>query len=49
MQIESLNIDCNIHAKIPVEINLYEIREKVNHESLICTLQKKHGDLKGEL
>jgi hypothetical protein len=21
----------------------------VNHESSICTLQKKHGDLKGEL
>jgi hypothetical protein len=36
-------------CKIPVEINLYSMREKVNHESSICTLQKKHGDLKGEL
>lgn len=36
-------------SKIPVEINLYAMRGKVNHESSICTLQKKHGDLKGEL
>jgi hypothetical protein len=36
-------------CKIPVEINLYAMREKVNHESSICTLQKKHGDLQGEL